>query len=79
MPIVTKNCQPLFDAFIAEGLNTQQLLRDAADIVQNDGVKLYNREVEDWAEALTQKLMQHHRKQLLLVSNTLHALKGMNE
>lgn len=76
---VTNGCEILFDAFTAEALNTKQLLSDMACIVQNDGVQLTNRECEQWAEDATQKLLQAHRRQLVLITNTLHALKAMQE
>lgn len=77
--IKIKGAGPLFDAFTAESLNTTQMLRDMATIVQNDGVELTNREVEEWAEKETHKLMVAHRRQLSLITDTLKALQNMGE
>lgn len=77
--IVVKDSEPLFDAFTAEAENTKQLMRDMSGIVQNDGVELTNRDCEQWAEDATQKLLQAHRRQLVLITNTLQALKAMQE
>lgn len=77
--IKVKGCQPLFDAFTAESLNTTQMLRDMATIVQNNGVELTAREVEDWATEATQRLMQAHRRQLYLITVTQKAMQNMGE
>lgn len=77
--LVTKGCQPLFDAFTAEGLNAQQELREMASIVQNDGIELSIRDIDDWADDATQRLLAAHRRQLQLISNTVHAFRVMAE
>lgn len=77
--IKTKDCEPLFDAFTAESLNAAQMLRDMGSIVQNDGVELTIREIEDWAEVSTHQLMKAHRQQLILITCTMHALKAMGK
>lgn len=77
--IVTTGCGPLFDAFVAAGLNTKQLMQDLGSIVQNEQVGLSHHEVEDWAEEATHKLLKMHREQLVLITNTLHALRAMDQ
>lgn len=77
--IKIKGAGPLFDAFTAESLNTTQMLHDMATIVQNDGVELTSREVEDWAIEATQKLMVAHSRQLSLITETLNAMRNMSE
>lgn len=80
MPLlITKNCQPLFDAFTAEGLNAQQELRDMASIVQNNGIELSIRDINKWADDATQRLLVAHRRQLQMISNTVHAFRAMAE
>lgn len=74
---VTAGCGPLFDAFVAAGLNTKQIMQNLGAIVQNDGVHLTAREIEDWAVEATQQLMEDHRIKLSLIDSTLKAFKGM--
>lgn len=74
---VTKGCEPLFAAFLAAGLNSKQLLQDAGAIVQNDGVELDKKDIDSWATDVTQKLLQQHREQLQLITDTIAALKAM--
>ena len=75
--IIVNNSEALFDKFTAAGLNMQQALKDAAGIVQNDGVELTDREVSEWAGQTTKMLMRIHREQMQLVTDTLNALRGM--
>lgn len=77
--ITLTGCEPLFDAFTAAGLNAKQVIQDMGSIVQNDGVQLSHADVEDWAEQATHRLLQEHRKQLTLITDTLHAVKAMAE
>lgn len=74
--IVTTDCGPLFDAFVAAGLNTKQVMQDLGSIVQNEGVHLSEREIDDWAVTATRRLIEDHRTNLALITATVVALKG---
>lgn len=77
--IVTKDCEKLFYAFIAEGENTKEMLRSAASIVQNDGVELSERDVNEWAVVATMKVHDAYNRQLKLITETCTALKEMKQ
>lgn len=77
--ITIKNSESLFDRFTASGLNAKQVIQGLATIVQNDGVQLTEAEVDEWAVEATKKLYEEHRKQLNLITNTLHSIKAMKE
>lgn len=75
--IVTKGCEPLFAAFIATALNAKETIQGMGCIVQNDGVPVSLKEVDQWATEATQRLLAQHREQLQLITDTVTALKNM--
>ena len=77
--IVINNSEPLFDAFTAAGLNVQQVLQDAAAIVQNSGVELTEAQVDEWGVSVTKKLTEQHRIQMQLITDVHKAIKEMKQ
>ena len=77
--ITTTGCGPLFDAFVAAGLNTKQAMQDLGAIVQNDGIELTKKEIDDWAVDATQRLLKIHNDNLMLINATINALRDMKQ
>lgn len=77
--ITTTGCGPLFDAFVAAGLNTKQAMQDLGAIVQNDGIELTDKEIDDWAVDATQRLIKIHNDHLMLINATINSLRSMKQ
>lgn len=74
---VVKDSLHLFDRFTARAIMITETLNNARAIVQNSGVELTDKDIDQWVIDATKQINTQHQKQLQLITDTVAALKAM--